>query len=73
MATSKKTKTIIICIVAVVAEIVALLLIFVDFGLGAQVAHVWAQIVPAIFTTIGIAIVAYVVIESQNESQPTSK
>jgi hypothetical protein len=68
MANSKKIKSIIICIVAVVVGIVALLLIFVDFGLGAQVPHVWAQIVPAIFTIIGIAIVAYVVIESQNES-----
>ena len=68
MAISKKIKTIIICVVAAVVEIIALLLIFVDFGWGQIVPHIWAQIVPAIFTIIGIAVIAYVIIESQNES-----
>ena len=68
MANSKKIKSIVICMIAAVVAIIALLLIFFDFGLGAQVSHVWAQIVPAIFTILGIAIIAYVIIEHQNES-----
>jgi hypothetical protein len=36
------------------------------------VSHIWAQIVPAIFAIIGIVIIAYVVIESQNKSWPPS-
>lgn len=68
MAKSKKIKSIVICLVAAVAGIIALVLIFGDFGLGAQVSHIWAQIVPAVFAIIGIAIIAYVIIESQNGS-----
>ncbi len=66
MANSKKIKTIVICLIAAVVGVIALSLIFFDFGLGAQVSHIWAQIVPAIFTVIGIAIIAYVIIESQS-------
>jgi uncharacterized protein (DUF486 family) len=68
MAKSKKVKSIVVCLVAVVVGIIALVLIFFDFGWGAQVAHIWAKIVPAIFAIIGIAIIAYVIIESQNDS-----
>jgi uncharacterized membrane protein len=68
MAKSKKVKSIVVCLVAVVVGIIALVLIFFDFGWGAQVSHIWAQIVPAIFAIIGIAIIAYVIIESQNKS-----
>jgi hypothetical protein len=72
MVNSKKVKSIVICLIAAVVAIIALLLIFVDFGWGAQVSHIWAQIVPAIFAIIGIVIIAYVVIESQNKSWPPS-
>ena len=72
MANSKKVKSIVICLIAAVVAIIALLLIFVDFGWGAQVPHIWAQIVPAIFAVIGIVIIAYVAIESQNRSWPPS-
>ena len=68
MATSKKIKTIVICLIAAVVGIIALSVIFFDFGWGAQVPHIWAKIVPGIFIIIGIAIIAYVIIESQNES-----
>jgi hypothetical protein len=68
MANSKKVKSIVICLIAAVFGIVALLLIFVDFGWGQQAPHIWAQVVPGVFAIIGIAIVAYVIIESQNES-----
>ena len=68
MATSKKIKTIVICLIAAVVGIIALSLIFFDFGWGAQVPHIWAKIAPGIFIIIGIAIIAYVIIESQNES-----
>jgi hypothetical protein len=68
MAKSKKIKSIVISLIAVVVGIIALVLIFGDFGLGQQMAHIWAKIVPAIFTIIGIAIIAYVIIESQNKS-----
>ena len=68
MANSKKTKSIIICLIAVVAAIIALSLIFVDFGLGQQMPHIWSQIVPGIFAIIGIAVIVYIIIESQNES-----
>jgi uncharacterized membrane protein len=68
MVKSKKVKSIVVCLVAVVVGIIALVLIFFDFGWGAQVPHIWAQIVPAIFAIIGIVIIAYVIIESQNES-----
>ena len=68
MANSKKIKTIVICVIAAVVGIIALALIFGDFGLGQQMPHIWAKIVPGIFTIIGIAIIAYVLIESQNES-----
>lgn len=68
MANSKKIKSIVICLIATVVGIVALSLIFVDFGWGAQVPHIWAQIMPAIFIIIGIAITAYIIIESQNGS-----
>ena len=68
MVNSKKVKSIVICLIAAVGAIIALLLIFVDFGWGAQVSHIWAKIVPAIFAIIGIAIIGYVIIESQNGS-----
>jgi uncharacterized protein (DUF486 family) len=68
MVNSKKIKSIVICLIAAVVGIIALSLIFVDFGWGAQVPHIWAKIVPAIFIIIGIAIIAYVIIESQNRS-----
>jgi uncharacterized membrane protein len=68
MANSKKIKTIVICLIAAVVAITALLLIFVDFGWGQQMPHIWAEIVPAIFTIVGVAVIAYVIIESQNKS-----
>ena len=68
MAKSKKIKSLVICLIAVVIGVIALVLIFGDFGWGAQVSHIWAKIVPAIFAIIGIAIIAYVIIESQNKS-----
>ena len=68
MANSKKIKSIVICLIAAVVGIIALSLIFVDFGWGAQVPHIWAQILPGIFIIIGIAITAYIIIESQNGS-----
>ena len=66
MVNSKKIKSIIISVIATIVGIIALLLIFVDFGWGAQVPHIWAQIIPAIFIIIGIAIIAYTIIESLN-------
>lgn len=51
-----------------VVEVILLLIIFVDFGWGQMIPHIWAQIVPAIFSIIGIAVIAYVIIESQNET-----
>ena len=66
MAISKKIKSIVICLIATVIGIIALLLTFVDFGWGAQMPHIWAQIIPGIFIIIGIAIIAYLIIESQN-------
>ena len=72
MANSKKVKSIAICLIAAVVAVIALLLIFVDFGWGAQVPHIWAQIAPAVFAVIGIVIIAYVVIKSQNRSWPPS-
>ena len=66
MVNSKKIKSIIICLIATVVGIIALLLVFVDFGWGAQVPHIWAQVIPAIFIIIGIAIVVYTIIESLN-------
>ena len=68
MAKSKKVKSIVVCVIAAVAGIIALSLIFVDFGWGQPMPHIWAQVVPAIFTIIGVAIIAYVIIESQNKS-----
>ena len=68
MANSKKIKTIVICLIAAVVGIIALLLIFGDFGWEQQTLHIWAKIVPGIFTIIGIAIITYVIIESQNGS-----
>jgi ABC-type multidrug transport system permease subunit len=68
MANSKKIKSIVICLIAAVVGIIALSLIFVDFGWGQQMPHIWAKIVPGIFTIIGIAIITYIIIESQNES-----
>lgn len=68
MANSKKIKTIVICLIAAVVGIVALSLIFLDFAWKEQTRHIWAQIVPSIFIIIGIAIIAYVIIESQNGS-----
>jgi len=68
MAISKKIKSIIICLIAAVAGIMALSLIFGDSGSGQPTIHIWAKIVPGIFTIIGIAIIAYVIIESQNGS-----
>ena len=68
MAISKKIKSIVICLIATVIGIIALLPIFVDFGWGAQMPHIWAQIIPGIFIIIGIAIIAYLIIESQNGS-----
>ena len=72
MGNSEKVKSIVVCLIAAVVAVITLLLIFVDFGWGAQVPHIWAQIVPAIFAVIGIVIIAYVVIESQNKSWPPS-
>ena len=66
MANSKKIKTIVVCLIAAVVAIIALSLIFIDFGWGAQTPHIWAQIMPAIFIIIGIAIITYIIIESQN-------
>ena len=68
MANSKKIKAIIVCVIAAVVAITALLLIFVDFGWGQPMPHIWAEVVPGIFAIIGIAIIAYVIIESQNGS-----
>jgi cadmium resistance protein CadD (predicted permease) len=68
MATSKKIKSIVICLIAAVAGIIALSLIFFDFDWKEQPRHIWAEIVPAIFVIVGIAVIAYVIIESQNES-----
>ena len=68
MANSKKIKSIVICVIAAVVGIIALLLIFVDFGWGQQMPHIWAMIVPGVFAIIGIAVIAYVIIESQNKS-----
>lgn len=66
MMNSKKIKSIIISVIATIVGIIALLLIFVDFGWGAQVPHIWSQIFPAIFIIIGIAVIAYIIIESLN-------
>jgi tellurite resistance protein TehA-like permease len=68
MANSKKIKPIVICLIAAVVGIIALTLIFGDFGWEERTSHIWAKIVPGIFTIIGIAIIAYVIIESQKES-----
>ncbi len=68
MANSKKIKSIVICLIAILVGIIALSLIFFDFGLGQQMPHIWSLIVPAIFATIGIAIITYIIIESQNGS-----
>jgi cadmium resistance protein CadD (predicted permease) len=68
MANSKKIKSIVICLITAVVGIIALSLIFVDFGWGQQMPHIWAKIVPGIFLIIGIAIIAYVLIESQSGS-----
>jgi tellurite resistance protein TehA-like permease len=68
MANSKKIKSIVVCLIAAVAGFIALSLIFGVFGSGQQALHIWAKIVPGIFTIVGIAIIAYVIIESQNES-----
>jgi uncharacterized membrane protein YidH (DUF202 family) len=68
MANSKKIKTIAICLIAIAVGIIALLLIFVDFGWGAQIPHIWAQIIPSIFIIIGIIIITYLIIEWQNGS-----
>ena len=68
MVNSKKIKSIVICLIAAVVGIIALLLIFVDFGWWAQAPHIWAKIVPAIFVIIGISIITYVIIKSQNGS-----
>ena len=68
MANPKKIKTIVICVIAAVVGIIALSLILVDFEWKEPARHIWAQIVPAIFTIIGIAVIAYVLIESQNGS-----
>jgi uncharacterized membrane protein len=68
MANSKKTKTIVICVIAAVVAIIALTLIFVDFEWTQPSPHIWAKIVPGVFAIIGIAIIAYMLIESQNES-----
>jgi hypothetical protein len=48
--------------------LIALWLILADFGLKQQYSHVWAKIVPGVFTIIAVAVIAYVLIESQNES-----
>jgi uncharacterized membrane protein len=68
MANSKKVKKIVICLIAAVVGIIALLLIFLDFAWKEPARHIWAQIVPGIFAIIGIAIITYVIIESQNGS-----
>jgi hypothetical protein len=68
MAISKEVKSIIICLISAVVGVIALLLVFVDFGWGAQTPHIWAQIIPSIFIIVGIAIIAYLIIESQNGS-----
>jgi len=68
MDSSKKIKAFVICLIAIAVGIITLLLIFVNFGLGAQIPHIWAQIIPSIFIIIGIVIIAYLIIESQNES-----
>jgi hypothetical protein len=68
MANSKKIKSIVICLITAFVGIIALSLIFVDFGWGQQMPHIWAKIVPGIFLIIGIAIIAYVLIESQSGS-----
>ena len=73
MATSKKIKSIVICLIAAVAGIIALSLIFFDFDWKEQPRHIWAEIVPAIFVIVGIAVIAYVIIESLNESWPPYK
>jgi len=64
MAISKKIKSIVICLIAAVVGILALSLIFVDFGWGQQIPHIWAKLVPGIFIIIGIAIITYIIIES---------
>jgi len=64
MAISKKIKSIVICLIAAVDGILALSLIFVDFGWGQQIPHIWAKLVPGIFIIIGIAIITYIIIES---------
>jgi hypothetical protein len=70
MMNSKKIKSIVICLIAVVVGIIALLLIFGDFGWGAPVPHIWAKIVPAIYVIIVIALATYKVIKSLNTSWP---
>ena len=68
MVNSKKIKTIVICVIAAVVGIIALALILGDFEWKEPARHIWAKIVPGIFAIIGIAIIAYVLIESQNGS-----
>ena len=72
MPNSKK-KSIVICLIAVVVGIIALLLIFGDFGWGAPVPHIWAKIVPGIYVIIVIAFATYKIIKSQNTAWPPSK
>ena len=64
MAISKKIKSIVICLIAAVAGFIALSLIFGDSGSGQPTLHIWAKILPSIFTIVGIAIIAYVIIEA---------
>jgi uncharacterized protein (DUF486 family) len=68
MVNSKKIKSIVICLIAAVVGIIALSVIFFDFDWKEQPRHIWAEIVPAIFVIVGIAVIAYVIIESQNGS-----
>ncbi len=73
MTNSKKTKSIVICLITAVVGIIALSLIFGDFGWGAPVPHLWAKVVPGIYTIIMIAIITYQILKSQNTSWPPSQ
>jgi hypothetical protein len=63
---TKKTKSLLVCLIVTVVGIIALSLILVDFEWKEPTRHIWAQIVPSIFVIIGLAVIAYVIIESQN-------
>ncbi len=73
MTNSKKAKSIVICLIAAVVGIVALSLIFGDFGWGAPVPNLWAKVVPGIYMVIVLAIITYQILKSQSTSWPPAQ